>query len=127
MPVPPDWSQRLNEYIDRWKRNPMAEEYIDGAFANFVLTEHAASWDDLLAWGTELQGCWCFRGQRKAEWSLLTSLDRGVRRELSSESIGFVTTVHYHLDREEEGLKRLVRFPRGCQSFGARCPLQQAG
>jgi len=34
---------------------------------------------------------------REVEWSLLTSLDRGVRREFSSETDGFLTTGHYNL------------------------------
>lgn len=81
MPVPSDWANKLRDFVDEWKRNPRAEEYIgDNPLYNFVLAEPAASWDDFLNWVKELQGPWCFRGQREAAWSLLTTLDRAVKR-----------------------------------------------
>lgn len=66
------------------------------------MNEQAQSWEDFLGWLNELQGSWCFRGQREAEWLLHTSLDRAVRRDHSSG--------YYHLNREEEGRDLLFRF-----------------
>lgn len=103
MPVPPDWSQKLRTCLDEWQRNSLAEKFIgDQPFGNFLLTEEASSWDDFLAWLNELQGSWCFRGQREAAWLLHTSLDRETLREYSSG--------YDHLDREVEGRELLFRF-----------------
>jgi len=68
----------------RMEAEPRAEQYIgDAPFPNFVLTEVANCWQDFLDWSSELQGSWCYRGQRESCWSLLTSLDRAVRRNIS--------------------------------------------
>jgi FRG domain-containing protein len=107
MPVPPDWAQKLKEFVDEWRRKPGREEYLgDGPFDKFVLTEQAESFDSFLGWLNELQGSWCFRGQREAGWLLHTSLDRAVKREWSSGN----STGYDHLDRETEGRDLLFRF-----------------
>jgi hypothetical protein len=116
MPIAPDWFHKLQEFTDRWKRKSLAREYLgdeyigDNPFPHFVLTERANSWDDVLAWFSEFPISWCFRGQRESEWSLLTSLDRAVRRDYSSDVDGIRTTGYLHLDREVEGLNRLAKF-----------------
>jgi len=107
MPVPANWSQHLRVFVDEWKLNPKGEEYIgDRPFDKFVLTEQAASWDAFLGWLNELQGSWCFRGQREAGWLLYTSLDRAVIRQHSSPT----SSGHYHLDRGAEARDLLFRF-----------------
>jgi hypothetical protein len=84
MPVPSDWSERLREFVKGlWqasKEGRLADEDLgDGPFDRFVLTESATTWDEFLVWVQELQGSWCFRGQRDARWLLNTSLDRAVK------------------------------------------------
>jgi hypothetical protein len=107
MPVPREWAQGLIRFVNGWRQNPKAEEYIgDGPFDEFVLTEQGASWDDFLRWVNELQGSWCFRGQRESEWLLHTSLDRAVKREYWSPN----SSGYYHLDRETEQHDLLFRF-----------------
>jgi len=77
MPVRRDWSEKLKQFVEEWKRNPNGEQYIgDTPFATFVVAEPANSCPDFIAWLGELQGSWCFRGQREVAGSLLTSLDR---------------------------------------------------
>lgn len=82
----------------------------DNPFPRFVLTERAESWGGFIEWLNELQGSWCFRGQREAEWSLSTSLDRDVRRKFSDPDGN--TTGYYHLDREQETRKKLEEFQK---------------
>jgi hypothetical protein len=107
MPVPSDWSQRLKAFVIERKMNPFAEKYLgDQTFGEFVLIEQANSWDGFLGWLNELHGCWCFRGQREAEWWLDTSLDRAVKKEWSSPN----SKGYYHLDREIEQVALLTRF-----------------
>jgi hypothetical protein len=107
MPVPSDWPQRIKAFVSEWKSNPRAEKYLgDQTFGEFVLTEQANSWADFLGWLNELQGSWCFRGQREAGWWLDTSLDRAVKREWSSAN----GSGYYHLNREIEQLGLLTRF-----------------
>jgi hypothetical protein len=85
MAVPSDWSQKLQTFVDKEKKNPIPYEYLgDGRFPKFFLTEQAMSWDGFLNWLNELNGSWCYRGQREADWFLNTSLDRAVKREHSS-------------------------------------------
>ena len=124
MPVPLDWSLKLRQFVDEWKRNPRAERYIgDAPFGNFVLTEQANSWRDLLAWSNELRDLCCFRGQREAAWSLLTSLDRAVRRDFLSDSPdGSRVTGYYHLNREDEGRRNLVRFREHVDRYTSNAP-----
>jgi hypothetical protein len=124
MPIPPDWPQRLKRFVDEWNQSPGAEKYIgDAPFANFVLTEQADSWADFLAWTQELRGSWCFRGQREAAWSLLTSLDRAVRREYSWEQPGDVhVSGYYHLDRETEQRELLFRFQQQAYLYVSNLP-----
>jgi hypothetical protein len=54
----------------------------------------------------ELQGLWCFRGQRESSWSLTTSLDRAVKVEYVRRDVSGC----YHLDREAEERDLLLRF-----------------
>lgn len=78
----------------------------DRLFDNFVLTEQASSWRECSEWLRELQGSWCFRGQRESSWSLDTSLDRAVKVEYSrANSSGL-----FHLDREIEQRELVLRF-----------------
>lgn len=126
MPVPPDWSEKLKQSVEEWKRNPNAEQYIgDAPFSAFVLAEPASSWLDFLAWLRELKGSWCFRGQREAPWSLLTSLDRAVRRDFSSNHPhGISATGYYHLDRETEQRELLLRFQQQAHLHVANLPFE---
>jgi len=110
MPIPHDWSKKLNVFLDEWKRNPRREAYLgDGPFDNFILTEQAESWDAFLGWLNELQDLWCFRGQREASWFLHTSLDRAVKKITASG--------YYHLDREIEGRELLFRFQQQAHRY----------
>lgn len=112
MPIPPDWSKRLREFLRGW--NSDDNEYLgDRPFPNFVVADHAESWDEFLAWLAELQGTWCFRGQRDAKWFLNTSLDRAVRKEFSSAT----SSGYYHLDREAEGRELLFRFQQRAHQY----------
>jgi hypothetical protein len=126
MPVPPDWSEKLKKFVEEWKRNRSAELYVgDAPFVSFVLAELASCWGDLLAWLRELRGSWCFRGQREAAWSLLTSLNRAVRRNISStHPDGITTTGYYHLDRETEQRELLLRFQQQAHLYIANLPLE---
>ena len=85
MPVPQDWAQQLAAFVQRWNADPAETEHYlgDRPSSTFVLTEYAASWQDYLEWLKELNGGWCFRGQREASWFLDTSLDRAVKVEFS--------------------------------------------
>jgi hypothetical protein len=119
VPIPHGWAQALREFVEGWSRarqdgRHLGNEYIgDEPFENFVLTESAASWDAFLAWLNELQGSWCFRGQRDARWFLNTSLDRAVRRHFSSDN-GSGT---YHRDREPEISELLFRFQQQAHQY----------
>jgi hypothetical protein len=81
----------------------------DGRLEHFILTERATSWDDFLKWLNELEGAWCFRGQREAGWLLNTSLDRAVKRQR--------TNGYYHLDRETEIRELLFRFQQQAHAY----------
>jgi hypothetical protein len=93
MPVPSDWSENFRTFVNDWKRKSKNGEFLDdeywgdNPFNHFGVTERAKSWEHFLRWLDELQGCWCFRGQREATWLLHTSLDRDVQRERSSPAI----------------------------------------
>lgn len=127
MPIPADWSERLKKFVEEWERNQRARQYIgDAPFASFVLAEPASCWGDFLAWLRELQGPWCFRGQREAAWSLLTSLDRAARRDISSaHPDGIRTTGYYHLDRETEQRELLLRFQQQAHLYIANLPPEE--
>jgi hypothetical protein len=119
MPVPSDWHQGLIAFVNEWKKNPGHEKYLgDQTFGEFVLTEQATSWDGFLGWLNELQGSWCFRGQREAAWWLDTSLDRTVKKEWSSAN----STGYYHLNREIEQLGLLVRFQQQAHLYVRHLP-----
>jgi hypothetical protein len=112
MPTPPDWSDRLREFLKGW--NTRDDAYIGhNPFSNFVLTEEASSWDEFLAWLGELDGTWCFRGQRDATWYLDTSLDRAVKKEVSTPT----SSGYWHLDREAEGRELLFRFQQQAHQY----------
>jgi hypothetical protein len=108
MPIPSDWSQTLRTFVERWQSHPgSSDEFLgDQPFSEFVLTEQASSWDDLLRWLEELNDSWCFRGQSQSEWLLHTSLDRAVKKSFSSIN----SSGHYHLPREAEGRELLFVF-----------------
>jgi hypothetical protein len=117
MPTPTDWSERLREFLLGW--NTADDAYLgDGPFDSFVLTEQASSWNEFLTWSGELQGRWCFRGQRDAKWFLNTSLDRAVKKEVATPTSGG----YYHLDREAEGRELLYRFQQQAHQYIATLP-----
>jgi hypothetical protein len=123
MPVPADWSSQLREFLSAWKakQSPGYDPYLgddDTTFPRFVHTEQAGSWNGFVKWLSELDGSWCFRGQREAGWLLHTSLDRAVRRSGSSESSSWVA----HLDREKEGRELLFRFQQQAHHYIQNLP-----
>jgi len=120
VPIPVDWSQRLQTFVDGWKSERTAtDEYLgDKPFSEFVLTERASSWDEFLQWANELKGGWCFRGQSDSEWLLHTTLDRAVKKGWSAEN----RSGYYHLDREFEGRELLFRFQQQAHQYLGNLP-----
>src|SRR6266567_172308 len=124
MPIPPDWSSNFVTFVNKWSEKWKNEEYRDekywgdNPFDNFVLTEKAKSWDHFLRWLDELQGSWCFRGQREAVWLLHTSLDRDVLGERSSRNSRSL----YHLNREIEMRDLLNRFQQYAHHYLPHVP-----
>jgi FRG domain-containing protein len=124
MPIPPDWSQNFTAFVTEWKRKSDSGEYVgyeylgDNPFERFVVVEKAESWDSFLRWIDELDGCWCFRGQREASWGLDTSLDRGVRREKFSPHSSSL----YHLNRKTEMKGLLYRFQQYAHTYLPHVP-----
>ena len=124
MPIPPDWSPNFTTFVNEWKRKSATKEFLgdeylaDNPFHNFVLTEKAKSWEHFLRWLDELQGSWCFRGQREAAWFLHTTLDRDVKRERSSPNSFSL----YHMDRETEARELLYRFQQYAHDYLRHVP-----
>jgi FRG domain len=126
MPTPPNWSEQFNVFVKKFKVNSELEEYLgERPFGNFVLTEPepASSWNDYLRWVNELQGRWCFRGQRESAWLLVTSLDRAVKTDCSETYPDGVTVDGYfHRNRDEETRKNLERFREEVSRHGLAMP-----
>jgi FRG domain-containing protein len=120
MPVSPDWSPRLQQFVDDWKEKSRnraftGDEYLgDHPFHYFVEAQHAASWADFLAWLNDLHGRWGFRGQRESAWNLHTSLDRAVKRETAGG--------YYHLNRATEEGILLFRFQQHAHRYIENLP-----
>jgi hypothetical protein len=115
MPVPTDWSQQQKTVLEEYRQDldPYGRSY-DELFIKLVCTETAKSWQDFLDWIGELQGSWCFRGQRESAWTLQTSLDREVRVSTPSG--------HSHLDRRSVENKLLFRFRQQAHQFVPHTP-----
>lgn len=117
MPVPSNWCKQQREFVQKWKAETARseqEKYLgDQPFENFVLTEPATSWQDYLEWLEELQGSWCFRGQRESSWLLDTSLDRAVTVAHS----GANSSGYYHLDTETEQRELFRRFQQQAHHY----------
>lgn len=115
MPVPADWYQRQEEVWAEYQQSldPFGRAY-DELFSKLVWAESASSWQELTAWLSELQGSWCFRGQRESEWPLRTSLDRAV----------LVTTPsgHQYLGRRPIERELLFRFQQQAHQFIRHVP-----
>jgi len=122
MPIPSNWLQELREFVKQLKTATAAAErecYLgDRPFDKFAPIEQAASWKDYMEWLEELQGSWCFRGQREASWTLDTSLDRAVKVEYSTAN----SSGCYHLDRETEQRELFFRFQQQAHSHVAHIP-----
>ena len=106
MPVPTNFAAQLEAFVQEWKAAQASSSdwaYRGGdPFPHFVWTDPGDSWQACLDWLNELQGSWCFRGQRESSWNLDTSLDRAVlvaRRDGS-----------YHLNRQAEEQEMLFHF-----------------
>jgi len=122
MPVPPDFAENLQTFIEEWKGKPAGlagEEYIgDNPFPHFVVTERAGSWQEYANWSAELDGRWCFRGQRETRWALATSMDRATIVEyMTANSSG-----HHHLDRVTEERELLQSFREKARHHVATVP-----
>jgi hypothetical protein len=113
MPTPSNWSERLREFLKGWDTTHSDDYLGHKPFSNFVWTEEASSWDEFLTWLGELDGTWCFRGQRDATWYLDTSLDRAVKTEVSTPT----SNGYWHLDREGEGRELLFRFQQQAHQY----------
>lgn len=110
MPVPADWRQQQERVLEEYQREPdrFGAPY-DELFNRLILAERASTWADFLAWLSELQGSWCFRGQRESVWSLRTSLDRAVIVRTSNG--------HHYLDRRGVERELLFHFQQQAHQF----------
>lgn len=121
MPIPATWADDLTKFVEEWKKNPDAPQYLgDTPFRNFIPTESTDSWSGFLAWTNELGGHWCFRGQREAHWSLSTSLDRSVKTALPNNN------GYYHGDRHQQEARNIEKFRRDVRHAG-NIPPDDAG
>ncbi len=124
MPISRRWSQNLTAFVGEWKRKSDSREFIgdkylgDNPLKHFVVLDEVESWESFLVWNAELKGCWIFRGQREASWSLETSLDRAVTREINTlDSYSL-----YHLDRKTEMQALLYRFQQYAHTYLSHVP-----
>ena len=115
MPVPTDWFQKQEAVLAEYEKSQdrFGRAY-DTLFNKLIWTETAKSWQDFLDWIRELQGSWCFRGQRESAWTLQTSLDRVVRVRTPNRQ--------YSLDRRDEESKLLFRFQQHAHQFTLHTP-----
>lgn len=117
-----NWSDTLRQYIQKWEaatlRGDLEDYWGDRPFENFISIEHVTTWDEYRAWVDELQGSWCFRGQRESSWPLYTSLDRAVFVEHS----GANASGYFHLDRESEQRDLFLRFRERAPACIKDCP-----
>jgi hypothetical protein len=116
MPVPADWSQKQKAVLAEYEQSQdrFGPSY-DELFSKLIWTETAKSWQDFLDWIKELQGSWCFRGQRESAWTLHTSLDRIVRVSTPQR----VSTL---LDRRNVEIGLLFRFQQQAHQFIPHTP-----
>lgn len=117
MPVLEDWLQKRNERVTWLKQLGSSDRsfYLsDDPLEDFTYTESVKSWSEFLQWLSELQGSWCFRGQREASWLLSTSLDRAVRVERD--------TGYHHLERESTQRDLLFRFQQQAHNHVVNLP-----
>ncbi len=117
MPVLEDWLQKRNERVKLLKQLGSSDRtfYLsDDPLKDFTYTESVKSWSEFLQWLSELQGSWCFRGQREASWLLSTSLDRAVRVELANG--------YYHRERESTQRDLLFRFQQQAHNHVVNVP-----
>lgn len=120
----------LRSFVKEWKseKDPYVqfEKYLgDRPFEKFVLTapEPASSWNDFLQWVNELEGSWCFRGQREAPWKLHTSLDRAIKVEYSkNHSDGSYSSGSWYLDHKTEQHELLFRFQQQAPRYLSDLP-----
>ncbi len=111
----------------RQNLDPAGPSY-DTLFSKLIWTETAKSWEDFLKWIGELQGLWCFRGQRESAWTLQTSLDRVVRVSFENLRVStphgryFLLSGSNHLDRRNVEGALLFRFKQQAHQFIAHTP-----
>ena len=119
-----DWCDRFRAFVDAMKRNSHAGEYIgDNSFHNFALTDQAESWPEFIEWASELNGTWCFRGQREAVWSLSTSLDRSaIRRHSVTYPNGITSTGYFRVNRDVLARKNLAAFQQRAVAYTKHSP-----
>jgi hypothetical protein len=115
MPVPSDWSEKLRAFVAKLKADPH-RPLGDEPFDAFVLTEPqpAASWEAFLHWCSELDGSWCFRGQREANWLLHPSQDLSVLVEYSSG--------HHRRPRKSDERELLFQFKQRAHQYIKNLP-----
>ena len=110
MPVPSNWSHQLREFVKKWNAvtdRSEQEKYLgDRPFDNFVLTEHATSWQDF---PRMVEGASRLLVFPRAKGVILVAryvLDRAVKVEYA----GANRSGYYHLDRETEQRELFLRF-----------------
>jgi hypothetical protein len=69
-----EWNDRFREFLRQSKTTSDANQL--PAFAEVIYIEEAESWEDFIAWQKPLIDEYIFRGHRKAEWRLHSSIDR---------------------------------------------------
>ncbi|MGH9607462.1 MAG: FRG domain-containing protein [Terracidiphilus sp.] len=131
MPVPADWSQKQNTALAEYKKSQDSfgiGPWYDELFSKLIWAETATSWRDFLDWVGELQGPWCFRGQRESAWTLRTSLDRAVRVSHENVKVStpdgryYLSSGSYHLDRRAVENESLFRFQQQAHQFIPHTP-----
>ena len=123
MPIPQDWSERIEHLIRNWENRRGAAPMIHRVnFEKFIVVDTVTSWENFELLLKEFdEGDWIFRGHANAEWRLETSLERATLKSLRPTAEG-AESLKVRLNQQVSEGALLFDFQRRAHHYIAHTP-----
>lgn len=115
-----EWASRFELMLKAQKRDPLD---FDGHIKRLATEPLAATtWNEFQEWIEPFGDQWCFRGEKDAKWTLISSFDRNSIATLTVEHDDIQITSNERLNEEGDERQLLLDFQRGAGHFHSSLP-----
>jgi hypothetical protein len=115
-----EWASRFESMLNDQKRDPLD---FDGHIKRLATESSTCrTWNEFQKWIAPFGDQWCFRGEKDAKWTLISSFDRNSIATFTVQHGDIQITSNEKLNEEDDERRLLLDFQRGAGHFHSSLP-----